>query len=136
MKIKSLTCMVAVLFVVGFCGSALAVLDATGDEICTNKDLLEADVLYFDAASGPDADSIKVTVDMNAGSSLPGMVMFEVDVDNNLWTGDTDASICVFGTCASGGTTKIKQPALGIDVLVMIMLRSFPSIQPSPLTSP
>jgi len=122
MKIKSLTCLIAVLFVVGFSGSALAVLDATGDEICPNKDLLEVDVLYFDAASDPADDAIKVGVEMNSGSSLPGMIMFEVDVDDDATTGGAVSMAGVMRSCDSGCTTKIKEQA-GTDILVMVMIR-------------
>ena len=122
MKIKSLISLIAVLLAVGFCGSALAVLDDTGDEICTNKDLLSTSVLYFDAGAGPAADSVKVTVGMNAGSSLPGLVMFEVDTDDDVTTGGQVSMVGVMKSCASGQTTKIKEQA-GTDILVMIMIR-------------
>lgn len=121
MKIKLFTCFIAVLFAVGFAGSALAALDIIGDELVTGYDIASTNVLYFDAPAPAD-DSVKLTLTMDTGEKLPGMILLEVDVDNKSQTGGSIGLAGVFGTCASGGATKIKEIA-GVDVLVLILLR-------------
>ena len=97
-------------------------VDATGDQVLAGYDILQAAVETSADAGGTQIPKrLSATLSMNAGSSLPGMLILEFDVDDNASTGGNLGMASIFNTCEGG--SKIKPSTPGFDVLIMLMLR-------------
>ena len=108
----------SVLCVICFCGirSAAAITDATGDNIGA-VDLTEARAeVYTDSAGN--IDLLKLY--LKATPRLPGIVVFEADVDNSTGTGGANS---ILGSPVSPCPCKSVP---GMDVSVTIFLREQP----------
>jgi hypothetical protein len=70
-------------------------------------------------------ERIKISLDMANGSSLPGLVMFEFDVDGDQATGGNIGLPALFRpcSCTPPGCPKIKPLTPGYDVLLLLLLR-------------
>jgi hypothetical protein len=96
-----------------------AITDATGDQFVAGKDLLSADALFYPASSFPVAEWVKLTVTMNTGSTLPGMLTWDFDVDGNSLTGGGSSLNMPFSPCPP---TRCKTEK-GFEFYVMLVLR-------------
>ena len=125
---KLLFCILSLFLVAGFSGLAVAdpVTDTCGggDARVADADLEIAQAeLYtypgpIDPANSALDDWLKITIDMCTGSTVPGIVVLEVDLDNDNGTGGVLSMTgipvppCPIKTCA------------GFDVVVVIVLRT------------
>lgn len=125
MKVKYFAFAISFLLVLGFSGTSLAVLDGAGDTAgagVADYDIAEAKVTIFSAPS-PSDDAIKIALKMQPGSKIPGLVLLQLDVDNDPDTGTVDFSmVSIMDTCEGG--TKIKTGVSGIDIIMHIFLRN------------
>lgn len=96
-----------------------AVTDATGDQFVAGKDLLWADALFYPPTPLPVADWVRLTVTMNTGSTLPGMIVWDIDADNNAATGGSSFLNMPFSPCPAGGCKTER----GFDFYVLLVLR-------------
>ena len=123
MRTKCLVCVMSLLFLLGVSVSVFAENDPTGDQRVAGYDIASANVeLYTYPAAAGIPERAKVSLNMAAGSLLPGMVVVEFDVDNDPNTGGSVSMLGIFLTCEPGTPGRIKiQP--GVDIAVFLMLR-------------
>ena len=124
MKSKAMVFVMSCMFLLGMAGNVLAVTDTTGDNLKADIDLLSASVVTSgkaDPAQTP--DTINIGVKMNAGSHLPGAIIFDFDVDNDTATGG--GSIITGIPAGNCGAQACKAPAGdGFDFSVVLVLRT------------
>ena len=103
---------------------ATAVDDATGDNYAPQIDLLGASAQTF-YKEGPDAvpSRINLGIKMTPASHLPGLVIWEFDVDSNSSTGGSSLLNTTLPTAEGGGTGPYKEAA-GFDLRVVMALRT------------
>ena len=78
---KYIICMISFSLILGFSNLAQAVDDATGENI-GDIDLISATAEVFD-----DGDNDRLKITLSSTPSVPGLIVFEVDVDNSTGTG-------------------------------------------------
>jgi len=125
MKTKILIWVLSLFIILGFHSLVLAVIDPTGDTAKNSTvgdyDILGADVTVFPNNLTDVEEYIRVDLQMKSGGKLPGMLIFEFDVDSNLDTGSPVSMVEILNSCEGG--TKIKEQS-GIDISVFVMLRN------------
>jgi hypothetical protein len=122
MRAKCLVAVMSLFLMLGLSTPAAAdwITDPIGDTANNgtvgNYDIEKAKVdVYPD-----DFEFMNVCLKMTDSSTLPGIVIFEFDVDSDTVTGGGVSMVGIFKACE--GTDKIKvQP--GIDIVYMLMLR-------------
>jgi len=95
--------------------------DSPGDQEVPGYDILRAKAEAYPVIPDQIPENITFSLEMNSGSYLPGIVLFEVDVDNNTATGGLIGLTSLFNSCEGG--TKIKPNTPGFDILILLMLR-------------
>lgn len=118
MKGSMILISLSAVFVMALCGvnPAMAITDATGDNI-GGVDLTEARAEVYNDAAG-NIDLLKLYI--KATPRLPGIVVFEADVDNSTGTGGANS---ILGSPVTPCPCKTVP---GIDVSVTIFLREQP----------
>jgi hypothetical protein len=95
--------------------------DSTGEHVVAEYDILRAKAEAYPIVVDQIPENITFSLDMNSGSNLPGIVVFEVDVDNDTDTGSSSGLANALNACGSG--SKIKSATPGFDLYIMLMLR-------------
>jgi len=124
MEKKCLFILMGILVLLSISSSVYAIGDSLGDQRVGGYDIKSADVLFYPPSSWIDntpPDLVKITLEMNTGNNLPGIVVFEFDVDNDTATGGSVSIPCFFNTCADG--TLLKPVVPGIDIAIIMILR-------------
>jgi hypothetical protein len=119
MKKISFMLMLSALLVVGFSTGALAVTDGTGDQFVPGKDLASAEVLLYPPPTGSHPDWVRLTVTMAGGSTMPGMITWDFDADNDAGTGGGSSLNMPFPPC---GPNRCKTDE-GFDFYIVMVLR-------------
>lgn len=98
-----------------------AVTDGTGDAFVTGSDLLSVDAIFYPPAAGTSTTTkwVKLVVTMAAGSTLPGMITWDFDADDNLATGAGSSLNMPFLPCPP---TRCKTE-LGFDFYILLVTR-------------
>jgi hypothetical protein len=132
MKNNFFVCVMSVVVLLGLSVAVYAATDVVGDGLVAGYDIVEANVdLYTYPAAAGIPERAKVSLDMGTGGNLPGMVVVEFDVDNDLQTGGSVSMLGIFPSCepctsagcpGTAGNNRIKSQA-GMDIAVFIMLR-------------
>jgi len=123
MKTRCLVFVISILFIIGSSGNIQAVSDSTGEQMGP-LDLATASVVTYDKPSPAETpDFAKIGVTMAPGSHLPGVIIFDFDVDNDTATGiPTIITGIPAGNC---GFTPCKTPVgNGFDFFVVLVLRT------------
>lgn len=125
MKTKWLFGLMSLLLIVGLSVSAQAtdfsrLADGPAAARVAGYDIASAKVELGPATAGDIDEYLNIFLDMESGSSLPGVILAEFDVDNDTGTGSSAGMLCLFAACAGGG--KIKSDIQGIDIAVTIVL--------------
>jgi len=126
MNTRLLIVMMSILFVVGLSVPVSAdwVTDtAIGEKVFVPGYDLDQGKVSLYGASTPGTlphQFAYVGVRMKAGSKLPGIMIFEFDLDNNAGTGGNVSMAGIFNGC--GSPSKIKIQA-GIDISITLILR-------------
>ena len=121
MRSKSLLYAIAMLLVLGFASSASAENDGAGDNRVAGYDITSADCVVYDFQDPPQPLPEYMKIGLEMDSLLPGIVLYEFDVDDNINTGGSVSMTGVFNPCV-GGAPKLKVQE-GIDIMLMLMLR-------------
>ena len=135
MRTKFFVYVMSIVFLLGLSVSVYAdwVADSTGEAKIPDYDIEQVRVEVYDVRITDPAplpgdftaipERMKISLEMAAGSSLPGMVMFELDVDGDQLTGGNLGMPSLFRPC-SEVSGRIKPAVPGYDVLIMLMLRN------------
>ena len=91
--------MLSAVLLLGLNSGALAVTDATGDQYVPGKDLGSAEVLLYPPPAGTHSDWVRLMVTMASGSTMPGMITWDFDADNNAGTGGASSLNMPFPPC-------------------------------------
>jgi hypothetical protein len=123
---KLLTITLSIFLVLGLTSPVLAVNDTTGDNFVPDVDLVSASVVtssQTNPANPPEVANIGIT--MAAGSHLPGLIIFDFDVDNDTATGTVGSLSAPLPTAEGGGTPPYKLGCNeGYDFFVVVALRN------------
>ena len=120
MKKTTLVLMLSVVAVLGLSSGALAVIDGIGDSWVGDKDLQSAEVLLYPPPGGSShSDWVRLTVTMAGGSTMPGMITWDFDADNNAATGGGSSLNMPFPPCPP---TRCKTEE-GFDFYIVMVLR-------------
>lgn len=114
-----------IFLLLGLTSPVLAASDPAADNFVPDVDLSSASVVtssQTNPANPPEVANIGIT--MAAGSHLPGLVIFEFDVDNNAATGGTSIMAAPLDTAEGGGTPPYKPGCGGYDFFVVLALRN------------
>ena len=123
MKKQYLAMIVSMFFMLSLSDTVMAVSDVTGENYVTDVDLSSASVQTFasqDPSSPP--EYIKLGIKMAPGSHLPGMIIWDFDVDNNIATGGSSFLSLPYSTAEGGGGGPFKT-FTGWDFSVVMALR-------------
>jgi len=124
MKVKILAILISMGISLTTIPGAMAVNDATGDNNVAGKDLASASVQTFDREDMNAVPSrINLGIKMVSGSHLPGLVVWEFDVDNNSTTGSSSVLNTPLPTAEGGGVGPYKETS-GFDFKVVMALRA------------
>ena len=115
---KSLVVMFSVLLVLSLQSGAEAVTDPAGDNFVSGVDLESAEVLFY-PPSITTPEWVRLTVKMQAGNHLPGMIIWDFDADANAATGAGSALNIPFPPCPP---TRCKTDQ-GFDFFIVMILR-------------
>ena len=123
MKKQCLVMIVSIFFVVSLSNTAMAVNDTTGDNLVSGVDLAGASVQTFapqDSSVPP--EYVKLGIRMAPGSHLPGLIIWDFDVDNNTATGSGSIVTGILAGNCGGGPCKTPAGG-GFDFFVIMALR-------------
>lgn len=123
MKCKAMALVMSCIFLLGMAGNIHAVSDSTGEQMGP-LDLATASVVTYDKPSPAETpDFAKIGVTMAPGSHLPGVIIFDFDVDNDTATGT--ASIITGIPAGNCGFTPCKTSVgNGFDFFAVLVLRT------------
>jgi hypothetical protein len=126
MRLKSIIFALSCLLVLGISGNVFAVTDTQGEPLTSisgaqNVDIATANIVTSNLGNSlPEVAHIGVT--MAAGSQLPALLLFDVDIDNNTATGGGSV-ITGIPTNACGGTPCKADAGGGFDFTITLILR-------------
>lgn len=120
-----ITVTLSIFVLLGLTSPVLAASDTTGENFVPDVDLASASVVtsnQMNPAHPPDVANIGIT--MAAGSHLPGLIIFDFDVDNDTATGTVGTLAAPLPTAEGGGTGPYKPGCnQGYDFFVVVALR-------------
>jgi hypothetical protein len=122
---KLATAALSIFLFLGLTSPVLAASDSTSDNFVPDVDLASASVVtssQTNPANPPEVANIGIT--MAAGSHLPGLIIFEFDVDDDPGTGGTSILAAPLDTAEGGGTPPYKPGCVGYDFFVVVALRN------------
>jgi hypothetical protein len=133
MKNKAMVFVISCMFLLGMAGNVLAVNDTTGDgnplDLASAEAVTSNRVPFIPPQLPTTPDDIKLCVQMAPGSHLPGIVIFDFDVDSDTATGG--GSILTGVPASNCGSVPCKDAVCGddqnnggFDFYVVLALRS------------
>ena len=94
--------------------------DTTGEAFVADVDIASVSAEVYDIQDGGSPDKIRLGVKMNAGSHLPGAIIWDIDVDNDTTNGLASVvSGIPLPPCGPGQSCKEGE---GYDILIMMTL--------------
>jgi hypothetical protein len=122
---KLVTAALSIFFLLGFTSLVLAANDTTADNFVPDVDLFSASVVTS-SQTNPlfPPELANIGIKMAPGSHLPGLIIFEFDVDNDSGTGGTSILAAPLDTAEGGGTPPYKPGCGGYDFYVVLALRN------------
>ena len=108
----------------GLSGNALAVSDTIGDALVANIDIASSSVVTSNIPAGNTVpNTANLGIKMAAGSSLPGAVIWDIDVDNDTATGGGSIVTGIPSLLCGGAPCKADAGG-GFDFFVVLILRN------------
>jgi len=125
MKMRTiLLLLMSVCLVCGLASTSMAVTDPTGDACVSSVDIIGASAQTFDKEDvNAVPTGINLGIKMSATSHVPGMIMWDFDVDQNATTGGGSTLVMPF-TTAEGGCTGPFKTDIGFELYVVMFLRA------------
>ena len=123
---KLATVALSIFLLLGLTSPVLAASDTAADNFVPDVDLISASVVtssQTNPANPPEVANIGIK--MAPGSHLPGLVIFDFNVDNDTATGSTGTLAAPLPTAEGGGTGPYKPGCnQGYDFFVVLVLRN------------
>jgi hypothetical protein len=121
MKSKAMVFIIGCMFLLGMAGNVMAVSDTTGEPLNSGIDIASVSLVTSNIGSGFPRTA-NIGVEAAPGTSLPALLLFDVDIDNDTTTGGGSV-ITGIPTAACGGSQCKADVGGGFDFTVTLILR-------------